>query len=107
MNNTVIITALLILNLLDTFFTYVFVGNGIAVESNPIMRYLIDIDMMLFVTVKGLAVSILIIIVGIYNNNSKLIKISLLILLVVYFTITVIHMSEIQHMCETLGTIAQ
>ena len=82
---------LIVLNLLDAIFTYVWVALGLAEEANPFMDYLITLSPTLFLLYKVCIVNLCVLIL--YRAKNKLLCRGLTVpLLLLYIWVVSIHL---------------
>jgi hypothetical protein len=90
-NLTKYIVLLGILNAIDAFMTYFWVSNGLAEEANPIMAWLINLHISLFVVGKIAIVSFFSLFLLYIKNNTQLKTRLLYFVLVAYFLVCCLH----------------
>ncbi len=86
----VLAKALVLLNLYDALFTSVWVLSGLATEANPLMNYLIDKNILLFIATKLTLVNFGIWIVW-QNINNFFARLSICLSFTIYFLICLFH----------------
>ena len=82
---------LVTLNAIDAFMTYFWVSNGLAEEANPIMAWLINLHISLFLVGKIAVVSFLGLVLLYIEKNTQLKTRLLNFVLAVYFLVCCLH----------------
>lgn len=90
--NIICLKALLVLNLLDAVFTYVWVSLGLAEEANPLMDIIISFSPTAFIIYKVFVVNICVLLLW-KVRAQRLCKILCMPLAMVYLWVLIVHLS--------------
>jgi len=87
--------ALLALNIFDAFMTKYWISNGLATETNILMKYFIDKDLYLFLFVKIFFVSLFLIILRKYSSDYWKARFGIMLCFIAYTLVSVQHVRGI------------